>query len=420
MSKKNKSSFSEDKFNSSPEKEIIPEKEIWEYVSFDSFKVPTVPASSAAADLWSSFKLIFKREDKGEEIYPGSEEELYSLPSRLEEFLLPIIDFEDGTKALDNVLSNWLENPDTGNSVVYIVGQPYSGNSEILKKWAKNNDSTIIEPPDYDKILSGSDKLPESFPESGKLWVLPNLEKFFLRHVNGLKIIRKFLELAETGKIGKGVVGCQSFGWSYLNLIFRLSKKNVFTLQAFDNEKFIKLLSKSVQRARYTKFKFLNMSNGKKITGISSNEEPIDPFFTKLASFCRGNLLMQVNLWKEKLRLENENLKVEKIDLEKSKGKIINETIVWMSSEISESVNLPSTDEDLVIILHVLLLHDGLPEDILYKILPFSKPVCRSGLSYLLGLGLVKNLEGKCFVVESACYSVRKMLFERDYLVDKL
>lgn len=421
MSTSNKSSSKESFKSSVVNKQKESDKKIWEYVPFEKFSLPSLPATSSAADLWSSFRRIISMENKEEEIFPDREKDLYALPSRLEKFVLPQIEFEQRAAALDSALDFWLETPDNNNSVVFVVGQPYSNNGEFIKMWGETHNAEVIEPPDYDEILSGSEALPGNFPEPGKIWVLPNLEKFFLRHANGLKKVRKFLEIASTGQLGKGVVGCQSFAWSYLQMIFRISQKNVFTLQSFDGAKFAKLLGKSVQSTNYTRFKFLNMLNGKKITGISSEDEPPDPFFSDLAAFCRGNIVLEVNMWKEKLRLENDNPELEeKAKSEKSEEKSTNETVVWLDPELSEFVLPSQLDDDLVIILHTLMLHHGLPEYILYKILPFSESRCRGGLSYLLSTGIVKNSEGKCFVAETAVIGVRRMLFGRDYLVDKL
>jgi hypothetical protein len=406
--------------SSSAETQPDAEKNVWEYVPFENFRLPSVPAASAAAGMWNSFRRIVKA-GKEEEIFSESANDLYALPSRLEKFVLPQIDSEDAVKALDSALSLWLDSPDNDNSVVYIAGQPYSRNDEIVRMWGESHNAELIEPPDYDEILSGSENLPGNFPESGRLWVLPNLEKFFLRHENGLKKIRKLLEAANSGKLGKGVIGCQSFAWSYLQLVFRFSKKNVLTLQAFDNVKFAALLSKGVRSSKYTRFKFLNMVNGKKITGISAEKEIPDPFFTRLAAYCRGNIRQQVDLWKDRLRLENVNLKIDEKEISaQGEESGVNETVIWVSPEIPEPVLPSQMDDDLVIILHILMLHDGLPEYILYKILPFSEPRCRSGLSFLAGSGLVKNCEGIFFVSETAFFAVRKMLFGRDYLVDKL
>jgi hypothetical protein len=422
MDTKHKGSLSEEPEDYSlDKKEEKPELKIWEYVPVDKFALPSAPAGSTATGLWSSFKNLLTMTKNDSELFKADEKDLYALPSRLEKFVLPEINLNEGADALDDALGDWIESPDLDNSVIYLVGQPGSCNPDVLRIWGENHNAELIEPPDYDEILSGSQTLPGNFPEPGKLWIMPNLEKFFLRDPKGLKKIRKFFEMAETGQIGKGVAACQSFAWTYLQLVFKLHKKNVYTLQAFDSLKFQKLLSKSVTSSKYTKFNFLNILNGKNITGISSEEEACDPFFSKLAAFCRGNPLLEVKLWKEKLRLENENLdKKDEADLKTTEEKNINETIIWVSAELSEPVFPPLMDEEHEITLHLLILQDGLPEYILYKILPFTESKCRNALSYLIGSGFVRNFEGKCFVDESTSVSVRKMLFGRDYLVDKL
>lgn len=342
---------------------------------------------------------------------------MFVLPERLEKFLAPEVDLNDVSNALDLCLETWLENFNSETSITYIIGPHFSYNSEILGLWAKNNDACIISSPSYEEILSGCEKFSLNFPEKGKIWVIPDLENFFLRHENGLKKIRKLLHMAELGELGKGIIGCHSFAWAYFQAVLKFSPKNVLTLQSFNDEKFVSMISKSVKSSSYTKFKFLNISNGKKITGISLENEPIDPLFTKISAYCRGNVFSALNLWKDKLRLENDNLKSKNSFLEQKEGS--NETFIFVLPEITEPVFSPAFEDESVIVLHTLMIHNCLPFDILLRIIPFSESRCENAVLSLFSSGFLEKKGNEITVSVSAFYAVRKLLFGRDYLVDK-
>ncbi|MCB9481126.1 MAG: hypothetical protein H6680_04800 [Desulfobacteraceae bacterium] len=391
---------------------------IYEYVPIGNYCIPPIPTVSLAENTFKSLKNFFAfNNNKHEEMFKGSEQDLFVLPDRLEKFVAPDVNLKDLSDALGECLEGWLENHDTKNYVTYVVGQHCSKNSEILRLWAENNDACVISPPSSEDIFSDFDKLSFNLPEEGRIWVIPELEKYFIRHVNGLKKIRKLLHLAENGELGKGVIGCHSFPWAYLQMVLKLPLKNSITLQSFDGEKLIRMIAASSGGASYTKFKFLNISNGRKIGGTVSKNEAADPLITKIAAYCRGNIFLSLKFWKDSLRLENNSSGHN--DLIPSVKKGLNETLIWVIPDISEPVFSSVPGDESVIILHTIMLHGSISHDILIKILPFSKSSCKNMILDLLNSGFLKKRNNELSVSESAFFKVRKLFFERDYLVDK-
>ena len=73
-----------------------------------------------------------------------------------------------------------------------------------------------MSPPPYEAVLSGDDRWLADLGEPGGPWVLPELERCFLRHAAGLSLVRKVLERAASGHLAAGLIGCDSWAWAYL------------------------------------------------------------------------------------------------------------------------------------------------------------------------------------------------------------
>ncbi|WP_299310510.1 hypothetical protein [uncultured Halomonas sp.] len=62
----------------------------------------------------------------------------------------------------------------------------------------------------------------------------PRLERCFLRHAEGLAGVRRLVEQALAGRLGPGIIGCDSWAWAYLQHTLALPEGQAFTLQPFD------------------------------------------------------------------------------------------------------------------------------------------------------------------------------------------
>ena len=77
------------------------------------------------------------------------------------------------------------------------VGQPYCEHAAVLAHWAQAHGAVVLQPPTAGQILAGDRRwLDEFTPGAGQPWVLPALERCFLRHASGLDLVRGFLARA--------------------------------------------------------------------------------------------------------------------------------------------------------------------------------------------------------------------------------
>ncbi len=93
---------------------------------------------------------------------------------------------------------------------------------------------------------------------------------------------------------------------------------------------------------------------------------------------------------------------------------------LWLAETLDEATLPGEVGEELVLLLHALLLHGGLDEVLLPEVLPFSHARALSGLRQLERRGVVSCADGRWRVAPLGCMSVRRLLEERTYLVDAL
>jgi hypothetical protein len=135
----------------------------------------------------------------------------------------------------------------------------------------------IIEPPTTEQILSRDENWLDEISQLKQPWVFPNLEKSYLRHAEGLTLIRRFLERAFSGQLGFGVIGCDSWGWSFLQKIWSVPTSDLLILEAFDAEKLTHIFREQAILSTLGPLSFRESDRGKEIlsTITTENEEAL-------------------------------------------------------------------------------------------------------------------------------------------------
>lgn len=392
---------------------------LWEFVPLADYKVPGLPATSAAATAWKSFRQIFRWTDKESNLPVKEEAKLNALPQVQMRRLVPPLNLSEAAKALDESLKEWMETADPDQPVQFVIGQPHSSHVEIVRQWGELHDAALIAAPTYKQILEEDMSWFNDWPASDRPWVLPELGRFYLRHARGLTLVRQLFDGAESGRLGRGLIGCDSWAWSYLRRVWSVPRPDALTLQAFDGSRLSGLLTGMVLSRPGKRICFRNAATGSKILTVPADDTGLCGEIVKLAAHCRGNVGTALCYWRKRLRTEP--------DTDKTDSKVIqkmpeqdegNEENVWVSAKLSEPVLPVETDEDTAFVLHALLLHGGLPASLLSKLLPLSHYRCMAVLLRLRNAGLV-HFRGKCWrVTELAYHTVRAFLRGYDYLID--
>lgn len=117
-------------------------------------------------------------------------------------------DWKTGIKALDD----WQRNAGHSQAVIGL-----SGNARrLLHLWAKEYGVQVLNPPPVGALLDGTAELwPELKNPDGGIFVIPEMERCFLRYHRGIRIARQLVETT-WGKPFRLIIGCDAWGWKYL------------------------------------------------------------------------------------------------------------------------------------------------------------------------------------------------------------
>ncbi len=143
--------------------------------------------------------------------------ELQSAPRDLLDRLLPAPSWPLRARtALEHALQPWLNSQQPDSPCQVVICAPYDNGDKILQGWALDHDLRIIQPPTYEQIIANDTSwLDQWRGASDTRLVFPNLERAYLRHYNGLALIRALLD--HIGRCGHiCVLGCQSWAWAFL------------------------------------------------------------------------------------------------------------------------------------------------------------------------------------------------------------
>lgn len=391
---------------------------LWQFVTLDKYAHPSLPTVSAVKTTWNSFKRLLQRSEDDKEPY-RKETELQSLSDLRLAHMMEPLQWDNAASALEANLSEWLEGSSTDLPVKYIIGQPFNGHPDILSLLAEKRNLKKIQLPSPQQILSCDDKWLDQFTGSDEVWMLPQLERCYLRHVDGLALIRRLFHLAERGLLGKGVIGCSSWTWSYFQYLIAIPAEYTLTLQAFDAASLQQLISQLTITTQWKTFRFLSAKSGMDVIHIPPDQKTVSDELLHLSWYCRGNVGAAMTYWIKRLQFE--------ADLENDAGdggekatadKSIHEEHILVADMPSEPLLQSSIEEECILLLHAVLLHGGISDELFYRVLPFSPSRCETLLRHLYHRGFIDLVDGVWQIRELAYFMVRRTLSVRDYLTD--
>ena len=227
--------------------------------------------------------------------------------------------------------------------------------------------------------------------------------------------MRRLLEDVASGRAGSGLIGCDSWAWAYLQRVWPLPQPELLTLKAFGGADLARLFKQLAPPSRRGRLLFRNARSGRESLVEDAESEAVSQEIEQLAAHCRGNVGIARRYWRESLRAEPESAEAELADDEARDPR---DEVIWVRSMLDEGALPIEGNEDQVLLLHALLLHNGLAEDLLPEVLPLPRHSCVSIAQRLRGLGLLEQADGRWQVDALAYAMVRRLLRGRDHLVD--
>lgn len=363
----------------------------WEVVPLADFALPRALDPAAVRKRWVALRRVLGLRRRTAPAPVRQEADLQALaPARLHR-LVPPLDWTAPARALDLALGDW---PASGPPVQFLVAPPQAGAAAILRRWATCHGALCLADPSPREVLQGAPGWLAAWQAAvlangaapGRAWVLPALERCYLRHAAGLGLVRQLLWLALSGQLGPGLIGCDSWAWAYLQYVWDLPEAGVLTLQAFDGRRLGSALRTD---ARPTPDqpppRFCNARTGAEVlpdpARLADDAFEVGSELKQLAARCRGNLGIARAQWRARLRAEPEGERAAeaqtgaKIEGDKSAGGPTGEpgdagAVVWVGAEIEAPADPGLSDEAHALVLHSLLLHNGLSAELLPDLLP--------------------------------------------------
>ena len=285
----------------------------WRIVTLDEHVRPTDSQPAAMRRRWRALARLLRSEDP-DQAHARAETELRSLPNVRLEHLAPALDWSAAAEALASFLRDESARPPDASHarVRVLVCPPHCAHEQILAHWAARHGARILDLPDEADVLADTPRWLESLPppptddRDARPWVLPRLERCFLRHAQGLTLLRSFLAAAFSGRLGPGLIGCDSWAFAYVQRIWPLPAGVALTLQGFDGsalaEHFIRPFCSGVHAVE-----FRSARSGKPLlpepdSDGEDRDAAIAPELRQLAAHVRGNPGLAWHYWRERLR----------------------------------------------------------------------------------------------------------------------
>ncbi|MBR0566974.1 hypothetical protein J5J83_12700 [Azoarcus sp. L1K30] len=391
--------------------------ELWQFVPLSAYAQPELAARSAAVAAWATFRQLFRSEHKEELVPVRQEDALRALPGMHLEHLVRPIDWRKASAALDAALRE--PSGDGATGVQFLIGQPHCGHPEIVADWAVRHGAQIIEPPSYEEVLSSKGCWRATWPAVGQAWAIPCLERFFLRSANGLALVRNLLEEIVSGRRGAGLIGCDSWAWAFLQRVSALPLPGALTLQAFDGPRLARLLAQLADVDGQRQLLFRNARSGNTALTVPHDGDTASEEVAQLAAHCRGNVGTARDYWRQRLRAVSDS--AVEFDKDKAGTSEVDESdaeVIWVSATQPEPALPVEADEDVALVLHALLIHNGLGDEMLAEVLPLPRHLCMAIVLRLQKLTLLERHEGRWRVSALGYELVRRWLRGRGFLAD--
>ncbi|WP_018916534.1 hypothetical protein [Vreelandella zhanjiangensis] len=383
----------------------------WAVVALDKFCTPEHTQKSQ----WRRSRrtmLTWLTGKRAAEQQAKEEHELRLLPEVKLAHLVPNIDWSPVADRLAQALR---EQEVANEPVVFFITPPYGGHAAVISHWAKQQSVRCLMAPTHQELTEGSLDWVERCGHLDR-WALPALERHMLRHTQGLQGVREFLERALSGRLGRGVIGCDSWTYAYLQQAVGIEGAPAFTLQGMEGKQLADYFASiayngqnglTVYSTRTGRQVLTSQPSAQKVAQEAERKASTHKELQRLAAHCRGHLGVAWHYWRKRLR-------------EPAQQDDPDASELWLLDALADAELPADTGDVALLVLHALLLHGGLEDQALGDVLPFSHHEALNARLALARQGILSREDGRWQVAALSYASVRQLLASRNYLVDPL
>ncbi len=401
------------------------ESDPWTYIPAAEFKAPLPPATEAARGglrrLWKSLQCMFQQTKHK----VANEVPTYDRPALdLLESIVPDPDWNQAAGHLADALGeDWFQRGQTGHRLCSYVGPPGCEIGAALHALAEQRGLRVLSAPTPESLLEASSSNASALAlldQADQVWVIPHLEAWYLRHEDGLNLIRRLLErLISTNS--RALIGCDSWAWAFLQraLGIEATLGQPQTLAACEAERLDAWFRANVDLGGY---EFRQSGKDEPIfpEPAAADHERVDDeradspdqvsaLIRSLAAKSRGNLSVALALWRASLRT---------CDTEKDVAPAKNAgSVLWVDPHATTRLDI-DLDQLHRFVLHYVLLHGGLSLGLLVKLLPQPVHDLHSRVSELRQAGILAENGDQLHVTLATYPLIRRNLDSEGFLTD--
>lgn len=331
---------------------------------------------------------------------------------------------------LDAELADWTHAYAGDPGIRVILAAPHSGVQEMVYDWAYHRDYLLCGVPTCDQVWSEFDSwrtqvesLVDAQGGGSSRLVLVGLERCFVRHHNGLEFIRRLMVYLATSA-PPALLVCDSWAWAYLRDAIHLDAivRPPLTLARQSGETLCKWLINLSNISHHRAFTFRLGGDVLFTVGDGQHDEmPAvhEKFFDELAELSRGNLGVAQAIWRNNMSVDAEVDVGEQVQREAADDP--GYTIWVRPIKQIEIPSVPTTfNNDDALILHALLIHNGISLDLLRQALPISASRISRRLQVMGNANLARERAERFEVTPFGYVPVRNFLRESGFFVDDL
>lgn len=282
----------------------------------------------------------------------------------------PAPDYSARAQALHQCLQAEASESKSARDVAFIVAPPFSGIREALVRFpvACSGDGegwSVIAPPEQRLLGDEEASAWWDTQDLQRPWVIPELAHFWRRHLSGLALIRELLRRIACGQAGRGIVGCSSWCWqfwaSYCSDI-SMAPRAPAPLNAENLGIWLEHLTRTSNpepvTARMTNDGLYVLPLAGEVEGKTIKH---NGFLRDLAATSRGIPGVALAIWQRALRARPEDdTELDETDGDEHTGASRSRCWLVPLSQLSLPAMPQSADRGHGLVLHALLLHDGL------------------------------------------------------------
>ncbi|GAB3684870.1 hypothetical protein [Salinisphaera aquimarina] len=391
------------------------------FIPLGSYKAPALPTVDTLQALMARLRTLFHKTD----------DTPFIADDRLQRSTLEMLDDIVAPPAcgplideLQSTLADWIAQPQRRFNLQLIVLPPGDENG-VLASWARQYGHAVLDAPDRTTLLSATTADPINLDGDGVL-VIPELERWFLRHRNGLTLVRALLARLDTLE-RRCVIGCNSWAWAFLCKAVgaHMILPQGLTFRAFDGARLGQWFSQLAGDDSLRHITFRVSDSGADVMAEDDDGQLKHDHFTGLAARSLGIPWVAWHIWRSSLRSSadaDESTGAEdRPDDETEAPKKVHpddEQTLWVVA--LEQFSLPAGDdaEPALLVLQALLIHGTLSVAELRDVVPVVGE--STVLSALVRAGVVEQTRGQLRCTPAAYPAVRSGLSTAGFSMDRL